>query len=95
MRKHHTMAGHLAGITLATLFLASSVPAVRHLAPGLFGVWARLLPGVDGTGTVSLVLGAAEAWGLGWYFAFLWRELRTERGWAFRERHVSGTDQPR
>ncbi|HYW92278.1 MAG TPA: hypothetical protein VFA95_07465 [Gammaproteobacteria bacterium] len=92
MRKHHTMAGNLAGITLASLFLASSVPEVRHLAPGLFEVWARLLPGVDGTGKVSLAVGTGEAWGLGWYFAFLWRELLSERGWAFRERRVSGAD---
>lgn len=92
MRKHHVMVGHLSGTILALVFLGSAMLHARHLLPALFAIWARLLPGVHDTGMVSVVLGAVEAYGLGWYFAFLWRELRTERGWAFRERRPPNAD---
>jgi hypothetical protein len=70
-----TAVGHATGLTLALAF--ALCVGFDLLFPGLamYQAWQQLLPGFTWLSWSSFVLGLAESYGYGWFFALIWTPL--------------------
>lgn len=67
--------GHASSLFLAltfTLCVAFDLLFPQH---AMYQIWLKLLPGFEWLNWKSFLLGLAECYGYGWYFALIWTPL--------------------
>ena len=67
--------GHTASLFLAFTYTACVAFDLAFPQWAMFGAWRKLLPGFAGLDWKSYVIGLAETYGYGWYFALVWAPL--------------------
>ena len=67
-----TAVGHASSATLAITFALCVAFDLAFPEMAMFGTWQRLLPGFEWLSWKDFLLGLAETYGYGWYFALIW-----------------------
>lgn len=67
--------GHTASLFLAITFTLCVAFDLAFPQMAMFEAWQKLLPGFRGLEWKSLLLGLAESYAYGWYFALVWAPL--------------------
>lgn len=67
--------GHATSIFLATTFALCVAFDLAFPAHAMYAAWQKLLPGFEWISWSSFLLGLAESYGYGWYFALIWVPL--------------------
>ena len=67
--------GHTASLFLAITFTLCVAFDLAFPQMAMFEAWQKLLPGFKGLDWKSLLLGLAESYAYGWYFALVWAPL--------------------
>jgi hypothetical protein len=67
--------GHATGLFLAITFIICVAFDLLFPEYAMFEVWRKLLPGFKWISWGSFILGLAESYGYGWYFALVWVPL--------------------
>lgn len=67
--------GHATSLLLAISFVVCVVFDLLFPGMAMYAVWQPLLPGFHWISWPSFLLGLAESYGYGWYFALIWVPL--------------------
>lgn len=67
--------GHATSLTLAITFALCVGFDLAFPGHAMYETWQKLLPGFEWLSWKSFLLGLAESYGYGWYFALVWVPL--------------------
>ncbi len=67
--------GHTASLFLAVTFTVCEAFDLAFPDHAMYEAWRKLLPGFQWISWQSFLLGLAESYGYGWYFALIWAPL--------------------
>jgi cytochrome c biogenesis protein CcdA len=67
--------GHASSLFLALTFTVCVAFDLLFPQHAMYEIWLKLLPGFEWLSWKSFLLGLAESYGYGWYFALIWTPL--------------------
>jgi hypothetical protein len=67
--------GHAASLFLAIAFTLCVLFDLAFPAHAMYAAWSKLFPGFEWISRRSYLVGFAESYGYGWFFALLWAGL--------------------